>query len=208
MSAIEQKIEELSIRLDNYERTKSAEQALLDLEDRIEAELPPDTDDDDDDMISALRRTTMTIQEQYLMDKTVRARTLLGSIASACSQRRVTRFRFLADISAFLYGRDALESQILGVGIGRGRPFEPGGLDLGELKVHRARQMGDDLVLRLQQIGARGVELIGPKMRAAVGVDELGVDPAPDCRWAAPSLPAHSARRDPCRSPWRRPACP
>ena len=37
--------------------------------------------------------------------------------------------------------------------------------------------MGDDLVLRLQQIGARGVELFGPEVRAAVGVDELGVDP-------------------------------
>ena len=47
LSAIEQKIEELSIRLDNYERTKRAEQALLELEDRIEAELPPDTGDDD-----------------------------------------------------------------------------------------------------------------------------------------------------------------
>jgi hypothetical protein len=51
LSVIEQKIDELSIRLDNYERVKRAEQALLDLEDRIEAELPPDTDDDDDDMI-------------------------------------------------------------------------------------------------------------------------------------------------------------
>ena len=47
LSVIEQKIGELSIRLDNYERVKRAEQALLDLEDRIEAELPPDTDDDD-----------------------------------------------------------------------------------------------------------------------------------------------------------------
>jgi hypothetical protein len=51
LSVIEQKVEELSIRLDNYERTKAAEQALLDLEDRIEAQLPPDTDDDGDDMI-------------------------------------------------------------------------------------------------------------------------------------------------------------
>ena len=51
LSAIEQKIDELSIRLDNYERMKRAEQALLDLEDRIEAELRPSPDDDDDDMI-------------------------------------------------------------------------------------------------------------------------------------------------------------
>ena len=47
LTAIEQKIEELSIRLDNYERTKRDEQALLDLENRIESELPPDTDDDE-----------------------------------------------------------------------------------------------------------------------------------------------------------------
>jgi hypothetical protein len=47
LDAIEQKVEELSIRLDNYERVKRAEQALLDLEDRIEAELSPDTGDDD-----------------------------------------------------------------------------------------------------------------------------------------------------------------
>ena len=47
LSDIEAKIEELATRLDAYERTKRAEQALLDLEDRIEAELPPDTGDDD-----------------------------------------------------------------------------------------------------------------------------------------------------------------
>jgi hypothetical protein len=37
--------------------------------------------------------------------------------------------------------------------------------------------MRDDLVLRLQQIGAGGVELFGPEMCAAVGVDELEIDP-------------------------------
>ena len=37
--------------------------------------------------------------------------------------------------------------------------------------------MRDHLVLRLQQIGAGSVELFGPDMRAAVGVDELGIDP-------------------------------
>ena len=47
LSAIEQKIAELATRLDAYERTRAAEQALIDLENRIEAELP-DTGDDDD----------------------------------------------------------------------------------------------------------------------------------------------------------------
>ena len=45
LNAIESRIEELSIRLDNYERVKRAEQALLDLEERIEAQLPPSDDD-------------------------------------------------------------------------------------------------------------------------------------------------------------------
>ena len=48
MSAIEQKIAELTVRLDDFERMKSAEQELLDLEQRIEASLPPDTGEDDD----------------------------------------------------------------------------------------------------------------------------------------------------------------
>ena len=39
--------------------------------------------------------------------------------------------------------------------------------------------MRDDRVLRLQQIGAGRVELFGPEVSAAAGVDELGVDPHP-----------------------------
>ena len=71
-----------------------------------------------------------------------------------------------------------------------------------------ARQMGDDLVLRRQQIGAGGVELLGPQMRAASGVDQLGIDPDLARHRAAPSPPEHSGRPDPCRSPWRRSVCP
>ena len=37
----------------------------------------------------------------------------------------------------------------------------------------------DDLVLHLQQIGPSGIELIRPKMRTAMGIDELGVDAHP-----------------------------
>jgi hypothetical protein len=43
-------------------------------------------------------------------------------------------------------------------------------------RVHKAC---DDLVLRLQQVSAGGVELVGPDMCAAVGVDELDIDPHP-----------------------------
>ena len=111
---------------------------------------------------------------------TVRARTLSGSMASACSQSAECRIRLLADDESRLpYARYTLESQVLGIGIGRGRPFEAGGLGLGELKVDCMRQMRDNRVLRLQQIGARGVELVGPEVRAAAGVDKLGVDPHP-----------------------------
>lgn len=51
LSAIEQKIEELATRLDAYERMKAADQALIDLENRIEDELSPDDDDDGAAMI-------------------------------------------------------------------------------------------------------------------------------------------------------------
>ena len=46
LDAIESKLDELAGRMDRLERVKRAEQALLDLEDRIEAELPPSNDDD------------------------------------------------------------------------------------------------------------------------------------------------------------------
>ena len=39
--------------------------------------------------------------------------------------------------------------------------------------------MRDDRILCLQQIGAGRVELFGPEVSAAAGVDELGVDPHP-----------------------------
>jgi hypothetical protein len=51
LDAIDAKLEELAIRMDRLERMKAAEQALLDLEDRIEAQLSPDTGDDDGDLI-------------------------------------------------------------------------------------------------------------------------------------------------------------
>ena len=92
---------------------------------------------------------------------------------------RVCRIRLLADKSGLPLARVALESQVLGVAIGRGRPFDACGLGLDELKVDCVRQMRDDRVLRLQQIGAGRVELFGPEVSAAAGVDELGVDPHP-----------------------------
>jgi len=72
-----------------------------------------------------------------------------------------------------------LESQILGVGIRRRSPFETGELRIIESKIDSMGQMRDDRVLRLQQIGAGCVELVGPQVSAAAGVDELGVDPHP-----------------------------
>jgi hypothetical protein len=47
LAAIEDRIEQLTERLDRFERMKQAEQALLDLENRIEAEMPPSQGDDD-----------------------------------------------------------------------------------------------------------------------------------------------------------------
>ena len=75
---------------------------------------------------------------------------IVGIDAERLLAERVTCIRRLADISAFLRGGITLESQILGVGIRRRRSFQTGGLDLGELDVHRSRQPRDDLVLHLQ----------------------------------------------------------
>jgi hypothetical protein len=51
LDAIYAKIDELNARLDAFERVKEAENALLELERRIEAETPPSEDDDDDDLL-------------------------------------------------------------------------------------------------------------------------------------------------------------
>ena len=116
---------------------------------------------------------------QNLIPNTIRARTLLGSMASACSQSAYAASASLPIDPAFHCARGALESQVLGVAIGRGRPFDACALGIDELKVECVRQMRDDRVLRLQQIGAGRVELFGPEVSAAAGVDELGVDPHP-----------------------------
>ena len=87
------------------------------------------------------------------------------------------RVRLLADISGLPHARIAPERQVLDVASVRGRPFDTRGLGLLELEVHRRRQVSDNRVLRLQHIGAGRVELFGPHVRAAAGVDELGVDP-------------------------------
>ena len=117
------------------------------------------------------------------MDKTHRARTLLGSNSERLLAEIVSRIGFLADISAFHHRRKTLEGYVFGVGICRARPLCPSRLGLGKLNFHRARQNGDDFVLRLQQIGAWGVELFSPKVRAAASVDELGVDPDLIATW-------------------------
>ena len=69
------------------------------------------------------------------------------------------------------------QGQVLRIEIARARPLNAGSIDCTQLYLHGARETGDDLVLHLQQIGAIGIELIGPQMRAGLGVDELGVDP-------------------------------
>jgi hypothetical protein len=51
LSAIEDRIADLTERLDRFERVREAEQALLDLEERMEQEMSPDEDEDDDDLL-------------------------------------------------------------------------------------------------------------------------------------------------------------
>ena len=52
-------------------------------------------------------------------------------------------------------------------------------LSLEQLIAQGVGEPRDDLVLHLQQIGPRGIELIRPKMGTAIGIDELGVDAHP-----------------------------
>src|SRR4029077_14573156 len=121
--------------------------------------------------------TTKRRQHEELLPQSHQGADIVGIDGERLLTERVCRIRLLPEESSLPKARYALESQVLGVRIRRWRPFEAGGLDLGELKVDCARQMRDDRVLHLQQIGARRVELFGPEMRAAAGVDELGVDP-------------------------------
>jgi hypothetical protein len=84
------------------------------------------------------------------MAKPIRGADITGIDAQRLLAERVTRIRFPADKSGFLYGRLALQSQILGVGIRPGRPFETGGLDLSESHLQRPRETDDDFFLHLQ----------------------------------------------------------
>ena len=54
----------------------------------------------------------------------IRALTLLGSMASACSQSAYAASASLPIDPAFQWARLALEGQVFGVAIGRGNPFE------------------------------------------------------------------------------------
>ena len=89
---------------------------------------------------------------------------------------RVSRVRLLPDEARLPLAVRALESQILGVAIDSRRLVDAGAIGLLQLQVEPVSQVRDDLVLRLQQIGARRIELLGPKVGAAAGVDELGMD--------------------------------
>ncbi len=70
-----------------------------------------------------------------------------------------------------------MHRQLLGIAVPDRGLCDTGRLDVLDLDLEGARQTGDDLVLQLQEVGALGIELIGPDMGAGRGVDELRVDP-------------------------------
>ena len=123
---------------------------------------------------NAKRRPHPELDPQHLQGADI-----LGIDDERLFAERICCIRLLADPSGLLHACGALESQVLGVAIGRRRLFDACALGLDELKIECARQMRDDRVLCLQQIGAGRVELFGPEVSAAAGVDELGVDPHP-----------------------------
>src|ERR1700719_3797831 len=55
----------------------------------------------------------------------------------------------------------------------------PPALGRDHLDLDGASQPGGNLVLPVEEIGERLVEACGPQMRAALGIDELRVDPDP-----------------------------
>ena len=86
-------------------------------------------------------------------------------------------------------------AQIEIIGIEAVRPFAPRAFDLG-LAERRLDDTGDanrDLVLKLEDVFERTVEAVGPEMRAAERVDQLGC--VPGFRPYAPSPLEHSGRR-------------
>ena len=72
-----------------------------------------------------------------------------------------TRCRFPAENPAFCIAAAHCIARSAALGFGRS-PFETGGFGVRELNFQCVRQMRDDLVLHLQYVGARGVELFGP----------------------------------------------
>ena len=57
-----------------------------------------------------------------------------------------------------------------------GRPFRAPRLSVDKPGVELSRQMRDDLILHVEEIGERLVEALGPKVRARLGFNELHID--------------------------------
>src|SRR6516165_6245089 len=71
------------------------------------------------------------------------------------------------------YGRMATQREIVSAKGAGGRPPESSGIDGDQLEIQGSGDARDDVVLHLQEIGPILIELVGPEMRPALGVDEL-----------------------------------
>jgi hypothetical protein len=58
----------------------------------------------------------------------------------------------------------------------------PPALRRDQLYVDGTGQSGRDLVLHVEKVAALFVEALGPQMRPALGIDELGIEPHPLAR--------------------------
>ena len=57
--------------------------------------------------------------------------------------------------------------------------FGAAGLSGDQLRAQLISEPRDDLVLRIEEVGDRRIETLGPEMRASFSIDELDVDTQP-----------------------------
>ena len=97
-----------------------------------------------------------------------------------------------ADRGVFRHDRREMRqcAQIEVIGVEAFGPLALRALDLGATKI-RLDDSDDargDLVLQIEHVFERAVELVGPKMRAGLGLDQLGRDAQPAARLAHAAL--------------------
>ena len=85
------------------------------------------------------------------------------------------RLQVILRIQRLIQPSHPLKIEVHRVGIGR--PFRAPRLGTDQLHLQLIGEPRDDLVLHVEEIGQWLLETLGPKMTAALGVDQLRIDP-------------------------------